>query len=550
LNEEYWAWGSDELRLHFAHGEDTAPRLLALTAAGESVDTAALRRSALPVLEIALAGDGRHGTAGKRHVDGAAAQRMRLAGEESSRDGELVRLRLDLVHPGDGLEARVYYEIAAGIRAVRSWAEITATRCDVVVEFASSFAISGLGHGSRWEEDFALWRAANPWSGEFRWRRLSLGDEGLYDVGMTAYGQVGSKNRITATSVSAWSTSEALPMGVLEDLRSGRMLAWQIEHSGAWHWELGDRYDDVYLVASGPTEAEHQCTVRLKPGESFRTAAATVAPADGLDDLGAAFTQHRRRIRRKHLDHAELPIVYNDFLNALMADPTTERVRPLIAAAADLGAEIYCIDAGWYDDEDGGWWDAVGEWSPSSKRFPDGGLSVRLQHRHRLRNRSRRRLRPAGTRPRPSRLGARRTRPPSGPDHRGMFRRRQPHRRRDRGRVPRAITDGSAGLPEDAPDRRGGPARHRTRAGRRMGVRRRDHDRRGAGLLDGDQPAHPDPPRRPDRHARSTSAWSRPRGAERVSGDPAGHSGRYSLVADRIARLAGRVDHLGAALGR
>ncbi len=37
-------------------------------------------------------------------------------------------------------------------------------------------------------------------------------------------------------------------------------------------------------------------------------------------------------------------------MNTLMGDPTTEKLLPLIDAAADAGAEVFCIDAGWYDD--------------------------------------------------------------------------------------------------------------------------------------------------------------------------------------------------------
>ena len=57
-------------------------------------------------------------------------------------------------------------------------------------------------------------------------------------------------------------------------------------------------------------------------------------------------------------------------MNCLWADPTTEKELPLIDAAADAGCEYYCIDAGWYAD--GEWWDGVGEWKESKKRFPNG----------------------------------------------------------------------------------------------------------------------------------------------------------------------------------
>jgi alpha-galactosidase len=41
----------------------------------------------------------------------------------------------------------------------------------------------------------------------------------------------------------------------------------------------------------------------------------------------------------------------------------------MIDKAAEVGAEYYCIDAGWYAD--GGWWETVGEWLPCKRRFPD-----------------------------------------------------------------------------------------------------------------------------------------------------------------------------------
>ena len=43
-------------------------------------------------------------------------------------------------------------------------------------------------------------------------------------------------------------------------------------------------------------------------------------------------------------------------------------------AAAEAGCEYFCIDAGWYADGD--WWDSVGEWEESRKRFPEGVKKV------------------------------------------------------------------------------------------------------------------------------------------------------------------------------
>jgi alpha-galactosidase len=385
--EQRIEWGNDVVRVAIAHGPHTAPRLVALWHVDEGrPDLAGLRRSALPVLEVAVLGDGRSGTSGKRHVDGAAAQRMRLVGTEEEPaegpdGGPVRRLLLHLDDAESGLRATVHYELADTVPVLRTWAELSADR-DLVLDHVTTGVVSGLGHAARWESELAVWEAANPWSGEFRWRRSTLAERGLYDVGMVRFGQVGSKNRISLTSTGAWSTSEHLPMGLVEDTRTGRLLAWQVETSGAWHTELGDRYDDVYLAAMGPTAHEHQWAGLLAPGSSYMSVPVSLAVVPGaaagaeatLDAMGAALTTHRRRTRRRHPDHDTLPVVYNDFLNTLMSDPTTDRELPLIEAAADLGAEYYVIDAGWYDDENGGWWDSVGQWEPSTKRFPDGGL--------------------------------------------------------------------------------------------------------------------------------------------------------------------------------
>lgn len=169
---------------------------------------------------------------------------------------------------------------------------------------------------------------------------------------------------------------------MIDNLATGRALAWQVEHNGAWRWEVDGRWigpDEVAVVLSGPDDLDHHWTVRLGPGESFETVPASVAVSrDGWQGAIAAMTRHRRAIRRQ-LVRPDLPVIFNDYMNALMGDPTTEKLLPLIDAAAETGAEYFCIDAGWYDDG-GHWWPSVGDWQPSTTRFPDGGLQRVLDH--------------------------------------------------------------------------------------------------------------------------------------------------------------------------
>jgi alpha-galactosidase len=161
-------------------------------------------------------------------------------------------------------------------------------------------------------------------------------------------------------------------MGALTDRASGRALLWQIEHNGAWRWQLSERPGGLCLTLCGPTEPEHEWRLRLEPGGQFTTVPVAVASSGhGFEDAVARMTRYRRLLRRLHPDHGALPVIYNDYMNTLSGDPSTERLLPLIDAAAEAGAEYFVIDAGWYDDT-GRWWDSVGAWQPSARRFPGG----------------------------------------------------------------------------------------------------------------------------------------------------------------------------------
>ena len=134
-------------------------------------------------------------------------------------------------------------------------------------------------------------------------------------------------------------------------------------------WAAGS----TYLALLGPTDVEHHWRLTLQPGESFETVpVALVLSRDGFEGAVACLTSYRRAIRRPHQDHRDLPVIFNDYMNTLMGDPSTERLLPLITAAARAGAEYFCIDSGWYAELGESWWDTVGAWAPSKSRFPNG----------------------------------------------------------------------------------------------------------------------------------------------------------------------------------
>lgn len=126
----------------------------------------------------------------------------------------------------------------------------------------------------------------------------------------------------------------------------------------------------LYLKVSGPTEQENHWYKELLPGEKFETVKVGATVGENFEGALCAMTKYRRQIIDNNMENERLPVIFNDYMHCINADPTTEKMIPVIDAAAEAGAEYYCMDAGWYAD--GTWWETVGEWQPAKYRFPGG----------------------------------------------------------------------------------------------------------------------------------------------------------------------------------
>jgi alpha-galactosidase len=404
------AWSDDALDLRIDVDENGMARMTRLLAPLRPQ----LRRSgsaaaALPLLDIILAGEGRMWSGG-RYCESVAGGRFRYTGHHEGSAGSSWReLRVDLTDPVTGLRAVVFYQILAGQGALRSWVHLANRGSEpVTVESVTSFLCGGLSGGADPESgqhpgipdqlgDLEVRWGETDWLAEGRWQRRPLRDA-LPDLNRRVHSG-DPRGRFGLTSLGSWSSGVYLPMGAVTSARSGHAWAWQIEHNGAWHWQVGEctrRVIDAdgpggqhtpkgtvtgaYIALLGPADAEHHWRITLEPGEAFTTVPVAVAVSgDGFEGVMARLTACRRALRRPHEDHRRLPVIFNDYMNTLMGDPTTERLLPLIAAAAQTGAEYFCIDSGWYTDIGEAWWDTVGAWKPSQTRFPNGITEV-LDH--------------------------------------------------------------------------------------------------------------------------------------------------------------------------
>ncbi|MFI9848235.1 alpha-galactosidase [Nonomuraea sp. NPDC051941] len=360
-------WGHGALRLEIGIGPDGDIRLTHLGPPGETAE-AERHRAALPLIEVTATGHGRHWSS-HRLIDTTIGARMRHRRHHALREDGWHVLTVELHDPETGLAADVVYRSPDGLPVLRSEVVLrNEGKSTLLLESVTSLAVGGLT-GALESADL-LW-ADNDWLAEYRWQRRPLRLTSPRLSGRVRHGS--GKGAFTQAGQGVWSSCGSLPMGGLADRQTGRTWLWQIEHNGGgWRWECGVREDTAYVALSGPSDTHHGWRHPLAPGDVFRTVpvALAVGGDDGPDGAFAALTGYRRAVRRPHPDHRRLPVIFNDYMNCLMGDPTTAKLLPLIDEAAQTGVEYFVIDAGWYDDNDGGWWVGVGAWEPSASRFP------------------------------------------------------------------------------------------------------------------------------------------------------------------------------------
>ncbi|WP_448003089.1 glycoside hydrolase family 36 protein [Agromyces bauzanensis] len=310
----------------------------------------------------------------------AVGERLRFAGcarDDSANARTVCVVQRDAT---TGLVVRTSIEHAAGTRALRVQSTLENTS-DVPIVLTAVATTFGFAASEDDLDDVVMAHADSEWLAENRWRETPL-RSALPRLDLGVHGQDG-RGSYACTSHGAWSTGAHLNMGVLTRISTSESIAWQIDTSGAWHWELSQTRLGGVVSLLGPTDQEHQFAHALAPGATFTTVPVALATSpDGRDGSLAELTRYRRISRHRRPADAALPVVYNDFMNTLMGQPSTEALIPLIDAAADAGAEVFCIDAGWFADPAiGDWWGTVGEWREAPTRFT-GGLGDLIDRIH------------------------------------------------------------------------------------------------------------------------------------------------------------------------
>lgn len=360
-----FTWTAGPVTMTFAYGDDRPVAVQSV----QMNDVKTRFDRTTPIAEIITTGDG-HVPAGNRLTHTGIGLALRYRGHRATVEGTRHTLAVTLGDDVRGIEALVRYEVDERVAMVRTDVTVTNTgAAPLLVDFVTSWS-SAFGAPEGVVPDARAWdlfEGRSDWLAEGRWSRRPVND--LLPVISQELTGVDPRQGHQVVSSGTWSTGMHLPLAVLESKTFGLAWLFQVEHNGAWRWDVEDDTVDGGIALSGPTNENHGWCRDLKPGESFTTVPASFTLAGDFDAAVRRVTDYRRVMRAPHPDHAVTRTVFNDYMNTINGDPTTEKELPLIKAAGETGVEIFVIDCGWYDDS-GDWWPSVGEWMPSKTRFP------------------------------------------------------------------------------------------------------------------------------------------------------------------------------------
>ncbi len=242
-----------------------------------------------------------------------------------------------------------------------------------VNRFSSAF-IDGIAAGYH-THDVRLHYCHFCWQGEGQWRSVTPYEMGIYPVSYHTIGRAGK----SLSNIGSWSTERIYPILIIEDKSVGQ--SWFFEHEGGFSWEIEigsqgtPESAELTVDINSVNENMAGASVTLRPGEQFVTSTALYGSINGDWEDALRELLNYKRTHGKTL--AEPLVCFNDYMNCLWANPSTEKLIPLIDTAAEMGAEVFCIDDGWFINRDGC---SIGDWIEDDARFPGYGLQGILQY--------------------------------------------------------------------------------------------------------------------------------------------------------------------------
>ncbi|WP_433381337.1 alpha-galactosidase [Streptosporangium sp. CA-115845] len=274
--------------------------------------------------------------------------------------GHLTILLRDRCHP---LAVELHYRVHADVDVLERWTVLRHTGDGAPIELlradSASWAVPHLAA-------YRLSHVTGAWGSEFRLRR---------DAAPGGETVLTSRRGVSGHHANPWVMIDDGAAGEEHGEVWSSALAW----SGSWRITL-HRSPAERLCWSGGFGHEG-VTWRLEPGETLETP--VFAGLYRPDGFGGTSRSWHAYIARHVLPAASesRPVLYNSW-EATGWAVTEEGQKRLAGLAAEVGAELFVMDDGWFgarDSDEAG----LGDWTPNPGKFP-AGLDGLIAEVHRL----------------------------------------------------------------------------------------------------------------------------------------------------------------------
>ena len=309
------------------------------------------------------------------------AFKLEIEGQELSGTWKWVGAEKTEVHNPDGLLVSV--ELESSVRPIRVKMQTLLSGSPVMVRWLE---VKNSG-----QRPTAL-SNVSPWAGQL-WHtpdfaeKLALGSENVYDVGYAQYSKWGYEgawrfdpviNETKIISGERGKSGWGHPTFFARNNATGEWFAASLAWSGNWKIRVTskvekspvDRSDSIdrpvndarLFFDMGPSAVDPAQRV-LAAGETVRTPETHILCMKGdLDHVTQALLDHVRRDVLPRPPSAHVFDVEANHRGYIVDHETEAGIDREIDMAADIGAETFLIDAGWYGPEPNIWYQNVGDW--------------------------------------------------------------------------------------------------------------------------------------------------------------------------------------------
>lgn len=282
------------------------------------------------------------------------------------------------------LEVTVTYQFIENCSVIRTFMKIVNLKKDTaLIEFLTSANVSGIsGQKESYDyvfKDISVHVLENIWSAEGKLTKYSLDDLYLSKVYKHA-----SREKFSIGGSGSHTTRKYFPLMFIHNARQNKIWFFQYEPVSAWKIQLvlkdcegmEGAFLNVQTFTSDAVTDNWQ--VLLAEGESYATPVTVFGAVNGyIDEAVKELTIYRRNYLKRSKKITP-PLVFNDYMNCHWSKQTLEKTTKLCEAAQRLGAEVFCLDAGWYNDN------ALGDWLPSEEVFLPENLQYIIDKVHSL----------------------------------------------------------------------------------------------------------------------------------------------------------------------